>query len=128
MIHNKHFGLEEARELLPGIILKITRIVDLKKTLDEKGYDILKHQFFGGFGPNGTGRFPSELEELVKIFKDVTKDGILIKDINSGLIDFPHLRKNGEEVYLCFLLGEKDITYWHRTGDGFAGRREIDEL
>lgn len=128
MLHKKHFELNEARDLLPAIILKISEITELKRVLDEKNYDINRHQYFGGFGPNGTGKFPEELEKLVSIVNDLSVDGILIKDLNSGLIDFPHIRKNGEEVYLCYILGEKDIEYWHSISDGFRGRKEIKYL
>lgn len=128
MLHTKHFKLNEARDLLPVVKLKISEIVNFKRSLDEKKYDIYRHQFFGGFGPNGTGKFPDDLEKLVSIVKELTVDGILIKDLNSGLIDFPHIRENGEEVYLCFILGEEDIEYWHSFSDGFRGRKEIKYL
>ncbi|MBL8007476.1 MAG: DUF2203 domain-containing protein [Ignavibacteria bacterium] len=128
MFHNKHFELSEARMLLKDIKHKLSRIVELKNKLDEAGFDINKHQFFGGFGPNGTGKFPGDLEDLVTLVREITSEGILIKDLNSGLIDFPHIRSNHEEVYLCYLNGEDDINYWHRIQDGFAGRRTMDEL
>ena len=128
MFHNKHFELSEARMLLKEIKHKLSRIVELKNKLDEAGFDINKHQFFGGFGPNGTGKFPGDLEDLVTLVREITSEGILIKDLNSGLIDFPHIRSNHEEVYLCYLNGEDDINYWHRIQDGFAGRRTMDEL
>jgi hypothetical protein len=38
------------------------------------------------------------------------------------------VRENGDEVYLCWKLGEEGIAYWHRIPDGFAGRRSIEEL
>ncbi len=128
MYHRKHFRLSEAREMIPEMKIKISRVRDLKKTLDDMGYDINKHEYFGGFGPNGTGRYPKELEELVVLIKDISGKGIVIKDLERGLIDFPHLRENGEEVYLCFLLGEEDIEFWHSIRDGFAGRKNISEL
>lgn len=128
MIHKKHFKLNEAKDLLPGIKLKISEITELKKFLDEKNYDINRHQFFGGFGPNGTGKFPEEMEKLVSIVNELSSDGIIIKDLNSGLIDFPHIRDNGEEVYLCYILGEENIEYWHTMAAGFRGRKEIKYL
>lgn len=128
MYHLKHFSLSEARDMLPDLKIKLSKIVELKKSLDEKGYDIYKHQYFGGIGPNGTGNFPKDLESLVELVHSISEEGILIKGIDNGLIDFPHIRENGEEVYLCFLLGEDDIEYWHDIADGFPGRREVDDL
>ncbi len=49
---------------------------------------------------------------------------IEIKDPDRGLIDF-RSERNGEVVYLCYLLGEPDLAYWHGLEDGFAGRRPL---
>lgn len=48
--------------------------------------------------------------------------GIELKDPEKGLIDFYHERAD-EVVYLCYMLGEGDIQYWHRIDAGFAGRQ-----
>lgn len=114
--------------MLFAIKEKLSRLVQLKANLDAKGYDIYRHVYFGGIGPNGTGKFPAEMEELVLIVKDFADRGILIKDISRGLIDFPHIRDNGEEVYLCYLQGETSIQYWHTIDGGFSGRISTDNL
>ncbi|MDQ3020590.1 MAG: DUF2203 domain-containing protein [Bacteroidota bacterium] len=128
MVHKKHFSLTEARNLLPDLKIKLTKIVELKESLNEKGYDIYKHQFFGGIGPNGSGKFPKDMEDLIRLVHQITEDGVIVKGIDNGLIDFPFIRENGEEVYLCYLHGEGDIEYWHSIKDGFAGRKTIDDL
>jgi hypothetical protein len=51
--------------------------------------------------------------------------GVLIKDLEVGLVDFPTLFR-GEEVYLCWRMDEADIDHWHGIHEGFAGRRPID--
>ena len=128
MLYKKHFSLSEAQQILPETISILSRITLLKKNLDEKGYNIYNHQYFGGIGPNGTGRYPEDLEELIRLIKSLSDNGIIIKSIETGLVDFPHIRKNGEEVYLCFQLGEEDIEYWHGISDGFAGRKRIEDI
>ncbi|HLV01558.1 MAG TPA: DUF2203 domain-containing protein, partial [Acidobacteriota bacterium] len=50
--------------------------------------------------------------------------GCLVKSVDEGLIDFPHIR-DGREVYLCWRYGEDDIEYWHEVDAGFAGRTPI---
>lgn len=100
----------------------------LKQLLDDRGFDAYRHEYFGGTGPNGQRQFPQELEELVEIVKNLRDKGILVKGLDEGLIDFPHLRSNGEEVYLCWMAGEPDIRSWHRIADGFAGRQPLDQL
>ena len=126
--HSRHFTLEEANTLLDGFKPMIEEMIGLKKKLDSKGYDVYNHQYFGGSGPNGKGTFPEEMERLVEIVRDISSEGVLLKGIDRGLVDFPHLRKNGEEVYLCWCYGEGDIAYWHSIPEGFAGRRNINEL
>lgn len=51
--------------------------------------------------------------------------GCLVKDLDTGLIDFPTLWK-GQEVYLCWKLGEQGIHFWHGVDEGFRGRKPID--
>lgn len=128
MLHKIHFTLESARIKVIEIKDKLQKLVMLKKKLDESGYDVYRHEYFGGAGPNGTGKFPKDMEDLVVIVKELSKYGILIKSLDTGLIDFPCIRKTGEEVYLCYLYGEDTIKYWHSIEEGFAGRKHIEEL
>jgi hypothetical protein len=51
--------------------------------------------------------------------------GCVVKDLDIGLIDFPTLF-HGEEVYLCWKLGESGIGFWHGVHEGFRGRKAID--
>jgi len=127
-LHSKHFSIDEANDLVDIYKYEIEIMVELKKKLDIKGYDVYNHSYFGGSGPNGTGTFPPEMERLIDIIKKVSEEGILIKGLNNGLIDFPHIRSDGEEVYLCWKYGEGEISFWHTISDGFAGRRTINEL
>ncbi|MEZ4571402.1 MAG: DUF2203 domain-containing protein [Thermomicrobiales bacterium] len=50
--------------------------------------------------------------------------GVLVKDIDMGLVDFPSLR-DGQIVYLCWIIDEPDIAYWHDVDAGFQGRRPL---
>src|SRR5512143_3153069 len=109
MLHKRHFTVNEANRLLGIIRPLIEQLAGLKKILDEQGYDIYRHQYFGGIGPNGTGEFPKEMEDLVDIVKKIASYGVVIKSIDNGLFDFPHIRSNGEEVYLCWQRGEGEI-------------------
>jgi len=51
--------------------------------------------------------------------------GCLVKDLDTGLVDFPALFR-GQEVYLCWKLGEPSIEFWHGVDEGFRGRKAID--
>ena len=53
--------------------------------------------------------------------------GITLRDIDTGMIDFPALVA-GRQVWLCWQLGEGPIAWWHELEDGFAGRRPLIDL
>ena len=53
--------------------------------------------------------------------------GITLREIETGLIDFPAL-VTGRQVWLCWRLGEDDVEWWHELGDGFGGRQALIEL
>lgn len=128
MLYKKHFTITEAQALLYQILPTLERIVHLKEELDTMNLNIYEHQYFGGRGYNGTGEIPPQLEELIFLIKDISDKGIIIKDIDTGIIDFPFIRTNNEEVYLCYQLGEAGIQYWHKIEDGFRGRKPLSEL
>jgi len=84
---------------------------------------------------NGGGIPPAELasataevdgiaRRLARLVDEITSHGAQVKDLDSGLIDFPALH-GCETVLLCWQLGEEEIAWWHRVEDGFAGRRPL---
>ncbi len=127
LMHSKHFTLGEARELLSEVKVKVQKMADLKQKTDSLGFNVYRHHYFSGKPANGEKYHPKELE-IIKIIGDLQAIGIQVKGVENGLIDFPSIRSNGEEVYLCWCLNEDDILYWHRISDGFPGRRPIDSL
>lgn len=52
--------------------------------------------------------------------------GVLVKDLDTGLVDFPWMRA-GTMAYLCWRLGEPAVDWWHDVDSGFAGRQRLDE-
>src|ERR1035437_4364313 len=128
MDFNHLFTLEEAQSAIETIKPKLAEMIELKTVCDQKGYDVYRHQYFGGMGPNGQKAFPSEMEQLALIASDLSEDGILIKDLGAGLIDFPHRRRSGEIVLLCYKHGEPEITAWHTLEGGFRERRSLESL
>ena len=72
----------------------------------------------------------AESEKATQRAKDAVAEisaaGVQVKDLDMGLLDFP-CRVDERIVLLCWKLGEKSITHWHGTDEGFAGRKLIDE-
>jgi len=128
MQFQKHFTIVEAQAVLAQVKPNIEEIRKLKLALDAKGWDVHKHQYFGGMGPNGQKVFPLEMERLVKLVAELNELGVQVKELNAGLIDFPALRTNGEEVLLCYRLPEAEIGFWHTLDGGFAGRRPLNQF
>jgi hypothetical protein len=52
---------------------------------------------------------------------------ITLRDISTGLIDFPAL-VSGRPIWLCWRLGEDDVAHWHAVDEGFDARRPLSEL
>ena len=68
-----------------------------------------------------------ELQEVAGIARCVARiheAGALVKDLDEGLVDFP-ARREGEDVLLCWRLGEEEIGYWHGLEEGFSGRKPL---
>ncbi len=63
-------------------------------------------------------------QKIQKLLDQVEKKGLLVKDLGRGLVDFPHLL-GGREVFLCWMIGEKQIGFWHDLESGFAGRQPL---
>jgi hypothetical protein len=127
MQHQRHFTLDEASQALERIRAQVEDIPKLKRQLDRLGYDPYKKRYTLGH-PDSVKPYPSAMEELVKIVDRLRQQGVVVKGLNEGLIDFPHLRANGEEVYLCWKVGETELAFWHRLSDGFAGRKPLSEI
>lgn len=69
------------------------------------------------------GRVERQITEAIARINDL---GIEVKDLETGLIDFPSLRE-GRIVYLCWRLGEDRIAWWHEVDAGFAGRTPLED-
>ena len=127
-MHTQHFSVEEAQAQIEALRDVLTKMAGLKERLDARGFDVHRAEYPAGRSPNGKEYYPEEFHELMRLVKRVAEQGIKIKDLGAGLVDFPHLRENGEEVYLCWKLGEGEIGYWHRLEDGFSGRQPLTAL
>jgi len=122
-----YFTLQEANATLISIRTWLDEIQTIRR-------EILVHQpeiwsvmeKSAGNGGNPTlSRLVKSFDRLDALIHNIQDTGVIIKDINTGLLDFPAIR-DGREVYLCWKNGEGDIAYWHEIEDGFAGRQSIE--
>ncbi|MBL8207360.1 MAG: DUF2203 domain-containing protein [Blastocatellia bacterium] len=122
----KIFTLEEANSLLPELrrlflALKAERAVLQRFALEAKRAH--KHANEGGGTEVGV-RYAHALFTTMDYLQRIHSLGVEIKDMERGLCDFPALHE-GRVVYLCWLLGEDRIEWWHDLEAGFAGRQPL---
>lgn len=133
---DRSFTLDEAQCLLPVLESLLRTAIDGKKLIEAVDAELqeLAHRVFlsGGLLVNiiQVARRKAEREKTIQRVKDTLAEidatGVQVKDLNIGLLDFP-CQVEGRTVLLCWKLGEKGITHWHDTSEGFAGRKPIDE-
>jgi len=132
----KRFTLREAQSLIPSVDPLLRKAIDTKSRYAEAEQAIQSFGerilMMGGLvvdrqkAADVRQRRNRAAEELRGLIDNVQELGCVIKDLDTGLIDFPTLFR-GREVYLCWKLGEASIAWWHGTEEGFAGRKAIDQ-
>ena len=134
---DKYFEREEAEKLLPKIEPWLKKARQQKQLLETLDQEILQRisriGMLGGCVPpyaeiaQQRARRERQATEVLEIVEKIQQSGCVVKDLDEGVIDFPSL-KAGEEVCLCWKLGEKHIEHWHGLDEGFAGRKPLDEF
>jgi hypothetical protein len=122
------FTLGEANSLLPELEVLLTQIQKARRFLYQNRAEIQKAKAkadLGGGSPKGPSYLKS-LEFIIKRLETIQGMGVLVKDIERGLCDFPYMR-DGEIAYLCWKLGENEVEWWHTTDTGFSGRKPLDD-
>jgi hypothetical protein len=76
---------------------------------------------------NGHPATPRGTEELRVEVEALTSEGIILRDLDAGLVDFPARLEDGREYLLCWVLGEPAVEWWHWPETGFAGRRPLSD-
>jgi len=126
--YKRLFTLEEARSLVPDLRPRLQEMARIWSDLLPMQSEIRsleeRAQRGGGTLP-ATGEYLRHIEALNVHFAFLRKAGVELKDLATGLVDFPSVRE-GRVVYLCWRMEEETVTYWHEVEAGFAGRRRIE--
>ena len=119
-------ALEELRPLAEQMVERRRELVDAQGRRAALGAQVGTNG--GDLTPSDFADADDELERaassLARCVEQIQAAGVLVKDLDQGLLDFPSLRE-GEEVLLCWHVGEDDIEYWHGVEEGLAGRKPI---
>ena len=131
-MESDQFTLEEANALVPWLQEKFLDL-ELRRQqylAAQKRFDEIVHD------PTKDGSTPDlELAEVAASVKslatrvedtvqEILDRGIILRDVSSGLVDFPSQR-DGREVFLCWIGGEEEIRFWHETNFGFEHRQPL---
>jgi hypothetical protein len=130
------FTLEEANALLPALELALGHLARLRAQLEqaiaavggpEVAVAVLAHgvSTAGQDREHEARRLAAAAEEVRVAVERINAHGCILKDIDSGLVDFYALRED-EPVFLCWQLGEPRVTHWHPLDGGFAARQPIE--
>jgi hypothetical protein len=76
-------------------------------------------------GGNGHVTVPAERKDLDQALRELALDGVVIKDLAQGLVDFPAQSPSGRDYWLCWIVDEPEVAWWHWPEDGFAGRTPL---
>jgi hypothetical protein len=132
-VPERYFTADEANEALATVRPLAEELVARRRALREAEEQRaeLGVQIAGNGGAPDARRLAEldaqasrEAAEIARCIARLEEVGVLVKDLDRGLVDFPALRGD-EEVLLCWHVGEEDVSYWHGLEDGFAGRRPL---
>ena len=126
MIHDRHFTREQANALLPQVEPLLRELREARDRLT----DSEAHELLATAAPANGGGAPGRMVgdaflQVRDLLARIQGLGIVIRDIDRGLIDFPAIVED-REVYLCWQLDEPEIEFWHDLESGFGGRQPLD--
>jgi hypothetical protein len=127
------FTLEEANAAVEQLRPVVERMVEHRRRLDAA--QRRQAQLLTRIAGNGGDLQPSDLREvaaeiqaeadaIAECAEQINDAGAQIKSLEEGLLDFPSIR-DGEDVLLCWKLGEDEIGFYHGLDVGYAGRKPL---
>jgi hypothetical protein len=125
------YSLAEANAMLPLLRAILRDVTALQADLRERYERLVRLQKTEGMDKVHR----DEVQQMIEDFEraqdkmreyefELEKLSVELKDYDTGLIDFRHM-KDGREVYLCWKLGEPEVAHWHELDAGFGGRQKI---
>jgi hypothetical protein len=123
---DRYFSVEEANDLLPKINPLMDQLQARRRAMIASREDVInllnthKSDFGGAIASNLVNDFIA----IERLAKQIQSHGCIIKDLNTGLVDFLSTR-DGREIYLCWQHGEPQIAFYHELHSGYKGRRQL---
>jgi hypothetical protein len=125
-VHERHFSRHEANALLPRLKPLLRELRDAKEELtDSEAHELLSEVAPANGGGEQGQRIGTAFLEVRRMLDALAEAGIVLRDVDRGLVDFPAVQE-GREVYLCWELGEDEVAFWHDLDSGYRGRQPLD--
>ena len=138
--NQKVLSLAQANAALPQAIQLVERLQQLQRAMldSEQQREELTNKLAGGNGHSqtalqdqlhaGIAQYDQLVAEAEATFNQLSQCGAMLKDLESGLVDF-YGERAGKLIFLCWRLGEEmRVQHWHTLEGGFAGRQPVDDL
>ncbi len=125
-LHERIFTLSEALGLLPELEKHLNIVWHARIVMSHTKEEIKKASAKAGLGGGSAAgpRYIQALEQISDSLHRIHETGVIVKDLDRGLCDFPYLL-DGRIVYLCWKLGEEKIEWWHEIDSGYASRQAL---
>jgi hypothetical protein len=125
LLHSRHFTPAQANAALPRVKPMLQKLRDARDLLTEEE----AHAALSDAAPTNGGGEPgtqvgTAFLEVRQLLLTMQEAGIVVRDIDRGLVDFPAIL-DGREVYLCWELGEDEVAHWHDLDAGYGGRQPL---
>jgi hypothetical protein len=122
MSEERLYTVEEANALLPDLRERLVRIRDARQVLLQSAELVKERVATDGGGAHGGRDYWQAQSTLRAEIERLAEENIVLRDPESGLVDFPGERE-GRRVWLCWRAGEERVEHWHELDTGFIGRQ-----
>ncbi len=134
MRHTRYFSLDDANQALTQVAPLLARLKDLQASavpLNERLDALWRRLDAGERVLDEIAALQEQLDahahEGGEILGRLEEIGCVVRDVQTGLVDFP-ARTAEAEFYLCWHLGEDAVRHWHSMHEGFAGRKPLSTM
>jgi hypothetical protein len=117
------FSVEEADALVPELRERLPRLREARRSLIEASERLSARVATDPGGVTEPAWFPAQ-QALRAEMVALAELGVVLRDPEIGLVDFPSARE-GEPVFLCWKLGEERVAYYHGQRTGMSGRKPL---
>lgn len=124
MTEERLFGIEEANALLPQLRERLATIRQARQVILREAELVKERVVADGGGADAGREYWEATVSLRSELEWLAAEGILLRDPESGLVDFP-AELDGRRVFLCWRSGEDSVANWHPLDTGYSGRRPL---